>query len=209
MRLYESAFCLEGYWEKPLEDPAALFDPGCVSLFDQNGYYLTLAEQHYAHSNEVDLTKRREGLALRQDWFRWEGKLEGPHLNHSDLFERKGYSGKALEQLKEASVQNPLLNKIIQIRPKWGIDVSIDYASEGRAFELFHYEWDSFDVVKVQEAKKKVEEVVLRTDWERAAEELWARRSEWTHLGFFAQSDWKCDYFGLGPENFKDIIWKC
>ena len=98
---------------------------------------------------------------------------------------------------------------IFQLRPKYGIDVSIDYVdSVGNVFEVFHFEWDSFDYDAVVENKKLVEEVVLNTDWDDKAVELLDRKDEWYNLEFFKQSKWRTDFFGLPPEKFKQVIWE-
>ena len=135
--------------------------------------------------------------------------ITGAHFNHCELFERKGFSGAALDQLKDCAKFNPLLWKLIHMKPRWGIDVSIDYVDqEGRVFEVFHYEWDDFEYTLVESKKKEIEKFVLATDWNAAAADLWKVRSEWLHLDFFKQSDWKTEYYGLSPEKFKNIVWK-
>lgn len=178
-----------------------------IELFDTNGYDLTLLEQKYAEANRP-ATSHRYKLALKYPWFTSEEVLEGAHINHALLFERKGYQGAALRQLESWSKENTLVQKLIQINPKWGIDLSIDYADkEGNVFEVFHYEWDSFEYEAVQEMKEKIEILALNTDWNNAAKTLLRRKSEWDTLPFFKQSDWKCDFFGIEPERFKIIIW--
>lgn len=178
-----------------------------VELFDTNGYDLTLLEQKYAEVNRP-ASLHRYKLALKYPWFTSEEVLEGAHINHALLFERKGYQGAALGQLQSWSKENTLVQKLIQINPKWGIDLSIDYADkEGNVFEVFHYEWDSFEYEGVLEMKEKIETLALNTDWNDAAKTLLRRKSEWDSLPFFKQSDWKCDFFGIEPERFKIIIW--
>jgi len=194
------------YWNLPigkLETPTALE----VELFDSNGYDLTLLEQQYALSN-TPASQHRYKLALKYPWFTSEPITEGAHINHALLFERKGYTGAALGQLQHWSRKNPLVYKLIQINPKWGIDLSIDYVDkEGNVFEVFHYEWDGFDYDSVLEMKEKIETLALNTDWNDAAKSLLSRKSEWNSLSFFEQSDWKCNFFGVEPEKFKIIIW--
>ena len=194
------------HWSIPLdriESPVARE----LELFDTNGYDLTLLEQRYAEINHP-ASKHRYKFTLKYPWFTSEPILEGAHINHALLFERKGYTGPALEQLKRWSKENPLVNKLIQINPKWGIDLSIDYVDkEGNVFEVFHYEWDDFNYEKVLEHKQKIETFALNIDWNDAAKSLLSRKSEWDSLPFFEQSDWKCNFFGVEPEKFKIIIW--
>ena len=145
---------------------------------------------------------------LFRSWFTSDQTVEGVHINHAAILERKAYAGEAYVQLKKWSQEVPLVNKLTRIKSKWGIDFALDYVDkEGTVFEVFHYEWDDFDYFKVDKVKTEVEKVILSVDWDHAASLLWNRRDEWMKLPFFKQSDWKCDYFGLGPEKFKEVIW--
>ena len=133
----------------------------------------------------------------------------GAHLNHAFLFERKGYSGAALEQLKEEAEYTPLLYKLINYKGKWGVDFSMDYVDKkGNSMEIVHFEYDSYDFEEIQKMKKYVEEVVEKVDWEHAAKILLRDKDEWINLEFFAQSKWKTDYFGLPAERFKMNAWE-
>ena len=60
----------------------------------------------------------------------------------------------------------------------------------------------------VKVVKNTVENLVLKTDFDLKAQEMIERKDEWHHLGFFEQSDWKQKFWGLPPENFKEVIWK-
>ena len=178
-----------------------------VQLFDQNGYDLTVLEQEYAKVNEPAKSHRYR-FALKYPWMTWE-KHSKSHFNHCLLFERKAYAGEALDQLLNWAEFNPLIWKVIKIQSKWGIDVSIDYVdTSGNVFEVFHYEWDDFDYSVVSQKKYEIETLVLQTDWDFAASKMLERKEEWMHLPFFAQSKWKSDFFGVGPEQFKMVIWR-
>ena len=148
--------------------------------------------------------------AIKQDWFKQSVTVTtGAVLNHSLLFERKGYSGKAKEQLIDMASKNNLIYKILAIRPKWGLDFSMDYVDEkGNSFEILHWEYDGFDYKEVQAMKNLVEPIISSIDWLDAGKQLLKRKEEWHHLEFFEQSDWKCKFFNIPRERFKMVIWE-
>lgn len=207
--LTTGAFDPDGHWTEPIEENPAFFLDGATSLFDQNGYAMTPIEKRYYEVNGRAATQfHRSKEVLRSPWMEWD-RVEGPHFNHCCLFERKTFSGEAREQLERWAGKNPMLWKLIRLRPKWGIDVSIDYVDrEGNVFEVFHYEWDAFEFAPVQAKKEEIEGMVLATDWEAAAKELLARKDEWHSLGFMEQSAWRCDFFGVEEERFKLVAWE-
>ena len=206
----DNQFDPNGYWDKPVEKIVYLPTAEDVALFDQNGYDLTDLEKHYAYSNWSKPKKHREHrVALKQPWFVEKlPKITGPVLNHSLLFERKGYTGAALEELKQWAKTLPLIHKVISIRPKWGLDFSMDYVDHlGNAFELLHWEYDGFSYEEICAVKEKIEPILLSINWDDAAQDLIKYKDNWHHLDFFAQSDWKCNYFGIPKERFKMVIW--
>jgi hypothetical protein len=206
----DNQFDANGYWTKPVEKIVYLPTAEDVALFDQNGYDLTDLEKHYAYSNWNKPKKHREHrVALKQPWFTQEHTLEGAVLNHSLLFERKGYAGAALEELQHWARALPLINKVIAIRPKWGLDFSMDYVDrQGNAFEVLHWEWDSFDYDEIQAVKLEIEPVLKAIDWQDAAQNILAKKDSWHDLDFFTQSAWKCNYFGVPEERFKMVAWR-
>lgn len=194
------------YFTNVTENSSTLLNSNSVDLFDQNGYHLTKAEQAFLPYNGYAPIIRRHEDCLRQDWLVWD-KREGAHINHSDLFERKGFKDAALDQLLEYAYENPMLYKLTKMKPKWGIDISIDYVSKDAVFEVFHYEWDAFEYDAVMEKKHEIEYFVLNQDWDDIAKKLWKKKDEWFYLDFFEQTKWRTDYFGLTPEKFKNVIW--
>ena len=207
MILTESTLNRDAYFVNATEETDTLKDINCVDLFDQNGYHLTKAEQAFLGYNGYNPVERRHEDCLRYDWLVWD-KRDGAHINHSDLFERKGFDDHAKEQLLALAPVNPMLHKLVKMKPKWGIDISIDYVSEDVVFEVFHYEWDSFDYDTLLEKKLEIEHFVLNLDWDDVAKTLWKKKDEWYNLDFFAQTQWRTDYFGLSPEKFKNVIWE-
>lgn len=182
-----------------------------VELFDQNGYDLTLLEQMYAVANGVDLVTHRNKshITLRQDWFVDTAPDEGPHINHALMFERKGYAGDALTQLSSWAKANVHLHKLIAMKPKWGLDFSIDYCDQqGNVFEVLHWEFDGFDYQEIQDKKDIMDEFLMQQDWNHAAKQILKNKDKWHNLGFFEQSEWKTKYFGIDKERFKVVLWK-
>ena len=208
MIITDNKFDSNPYWSNMTEDYEALSNPVSLELFDQNGYHLTKAEQAFLVRNGYEPVERRHEDCMRYDWILWD-KKDKAHINHSDIFERKGFSDQALEQLHAvAESSNPMLYKLIKMKPKWGIDISIDYVSPDAVFEVFHYEWDAFEYDAVMEKKQEIEQFVIHKDWDDIAQVLWNRRNEWYYLDFFEQTQWRTDFFGLSPEKFKNVIWK-
>jgi hypothetical protein len=205
----DNQFDSNPYWSNPVEK--ILYQPTAedVALFDQNGYDLTDLEKHYAYSNWSKPKQHREHrVALKQPWFTQDHRIEGAVLNHSLLFERKAYTGAALEQLQYWAQELPLLHKIISMRPKWGLDFSMDYADRaGNVFELLHWEYDGFDYEEICAVKEFIEPKILAINWDDAARDLIKYKDSWHHLDFFAQSAWKCNYFEIPNERFKMVIW--
>ena len=199
--LTENQFYTNRTWDVPLvvNKPHVYRSPQWVDLFDQNGYRLTILEDEYAIRNNQKSIKHGHEMCLRKDWFTQESVTTGVHINHAFLFERKGYSGAALEQLKGFAKENNLLYKLVNYIGKWGVDFSMDYVDvAGNTLELLHFEFDSYNLDEILEIKSKVENIVLKVDWQDAASYLIKNKDKWHHLDFFAQSDWKCNYFGLG-----------
>lgn len=204
-----SRFDPNGYWSCPVDKVMFMPIAEDLELFDQNGYDLTALEQYYARANQTEpQAHRAHRHAIKRAWFTQREKRVGAILNHSLLFERKAYSGAALAQLKNHAQRLPLIHKITAMQPKWGLDFSMDWVDDaGNAFEVLHWEYDCFDYQEAQVVKNYVEPRLLDIDWDDAGRQLLKRKHEWHHLGFFEQSDWKCNYFGIVKERFKMVIW--
>jgi hypothetical protein len=207
LTLTNNYFNKVGVWTKPIRYIPSVKD---VALFDQNGYDLTHLEMQFSFVNDTEVHLHRDHrVAIKQPWFTQQEKIEGAVLNHSLLFERKGYSGDALGQLRQWAEEIPLFNKIIAIRPKWGLDFSMDYADrDGNAFEILHWEYDGFDYEDIQVHKLMIQAKFATMDWNDAGKQILKHKDEWHHLDFFEQSDWKCNYFGIPKEKFKMVIWQ-
>ena len=201
------------YYDIPIKGQTENFTkilPKMIDTFDQNGFDLTNLERLYAKKMGMKIRKvRTTHWVLKDDWFTSEPVDRGCHINHAVLFERKGFTGPAKEQMEQFAEKCPLVHKVLQIRPKWGLDFSIDYAdAEGNVFEVLHWEWDSFDYKEIKEKKKYMDDFLQAQDFDEMALRLLDKKSEWHHLGFFEQSDYKTQFFGIEKERFKMVLWK-
>lgn len=193
----------------PLLGEMGRLDDSWVNLFDQNGYRLCDLEKQYASPNRQPYVNHGHEHCLRKVWMTYSRVTTGAHLNHAFLFERKGYSSLALEQLQDMAKDNHLVYKLINYKGKWGVDFSIDYVdANGNSMEILHFEYDSYNLNEIQEVKGRVEEKVTAIDWDSAAKTVLDKKDEWIDLEFFEQSKWKTDYFGLPAERFKMNAWE-
>ena len=199
------------YYDQSIKSMFATPPRESVELFDQNGYDLTRLEQMYAVANGYNLTTHRnkDHITHRQDWFIDKNHADGPHINHAYMFERKGFQGDALEQLKAWGTNNSHMHKLIAMKPKWGLDFSIDYCDiDGNVFEVLHWEFDGFEYDEIANKKIVMDDFLLKQDWDHAASQILKHKNDWHHLGFFEQSEWKTKYFGIDKERFKMVLWK-
>lgn len=208
LKLTNNQFNPNGYWDVPLDQEKVTYFTN--DLFDQNGYDLCHVEKLYAAKNMAHHENHRTHReAIRSAWFTQSYKEAGAVLNHALLFERKGYTGAAREQLERWAAEKPVFHKLLNIKPKWGLDFSIDYYDhEGNTLEVLHWEYDGFDYDDINETKLKMEPILLSIDWDDGAKQLLKKKDEWYHLDFFKQSDYKCEYFGICHERWKMVVWE-
>ena len=199
-----------GYWKNPIEKLTYYPIVADFYVFDQTGYDLTPIERKYASANRAHLSEFGNSgrFSVKAAWFEPSESIEGPILNHSYIFERKAFNGAALTQLNAWAKNMPLCYKLTAIRPKWGLDFSMDYVDRnGNAFELLHWEYDGFDYSEIFDHKMQFQEKIKNIDWNDAAQSMLKRKDEWHHLEYFPQSEWKCKYFGIVNERFKMVVW--
>ena len=180
-----------------------------LDRFDQSGYDLCPLEQEYAKANMTEVAFNKYRRCIRKDWLETIDIYTNAHVNHADLYERKGYHGYALEQLNHWADGAPWIYKLSMLKPKWGIDISIDYADNSHnVFELFHFEWDSHDFDEVVTMKEYIEEILLDRDWDFLGKQKLERKYEWHQLDFVGQSEWTTKFLGLPKERFKLVPWQ-
>lgn len=168
-----------------------------MEYFDKDGFELNQLEQAFYKINHVELNNHLHHTACQRDWIIQDPTTAGVHLDHSMLIMRYDYQGQAKHQLKYFAPFRPALNKLLFVRKKWGVDISIDWVDDNNVFELLHLEVDSNSFEEIQRVKEQIENVVLSTNFEDAHKQILKRDKEWVHLPSDDQSDWKARFFGF------------
>jgi len=167
--------------------------------FDKDGFEIpTPLEYLHYEINNIELNREIQfHIAPVKEWYRdLENSEEGLVLDHCMILQRFAFGGAALDQLKEVANKRPILQKLINIEPKWGIDFSLDYVTHDIVMEVIHIEQDFITLEEAQEAKERLEYIIDNTDWEQGAQDLIKRKSEWIDLSSDDHSDYKAQFFG-------------
>ena len=167
--------------------------------FDKDGYEVpTPLEYLHYEINGVDLNREIQyHIAPVQEWYTDVEKSEhGLVLDHCMLLTRYAFAGAAREQLIEVCKNRPILQKLLNIKPKWGIDFSLDYVTHDIVMEVIHIEQDFDNLEAAEAAREHLEKIIDNTDWYDGAIRLWKKRDEWINLSSDDHSDYKAQFFG-------------
>lgn len=167
--------------------------------FDKDGYEVPTPLEHLHYEiNNVELNREIQfHIAPVQEWYYdIEQSEHGLVLDHCMLLTRYAFGGEAREQIKEVCKNRPILQKLLNIKPKWGIDFSLDYVTHDIVMEVIHIEQDFDNVESAYEAKQRLEHIIDNTDWFDGAMRLHQRKNEWENLSSDDHSDYKAQFFG-------------
>jgi hypothetical protein len=167
--------------------------------FDKDGYEVPTPLEHlHYEANGIELNREIQfHIAPVQEWYRdIEQSEHGLVLDHCMLLTRYAFDGEAREQIKKVCVNRPILQKLLNIKPKWGIDFSLDYVTHDVVMEVIHIEQDFDNVEEAYDAKERLEHIINNTDWYEGAMRLYQRKDEWINLSSDDHSDYKAQFFG-------------
>jgi len=167
--------------------------------FDKDGYEIpTPLEYLHYEANDVELNREIQfHIAPVQEWYRdIESSEHGLVLDHCMLLTRYAFAGEARQQIEEVCKNRPILQKLLNIKPKWGIDFSLDYVTHDLVMEVIHIEQDFDSIEEAQDAKERLEHIIDHTDWYDGAMRLYQRKEEWINLSSDDHSDYKAQFFG-------------
>lgn len=168
-----------------------------VDFFDNDGFELTGLEVAYYEEHGIDYVHNGI-LNHRCDQRPWIQCNDNKFIvDHSMLLQRWEFTSTARYQISNNVRKFPQLTKYLNIVPKWGIDFALDYYNGDTAVEVLHIENDFRSYEQAIEAKSKIQDKILNTDWNDFTRSILSNKEQWSNLVGFAQNDWKAVYWGL------------
>lgn len=190
------------YITKPIKDESAFLKMKVPEFFDRFGYELTYIESLYHKQNKIDghvlvPGSPTDAAACIQDWMIQTEHHENIFLDHCHVNVRYAYEGEALEQIREWSLINPRLKKLLNIKPKYMVDFCLDYIVGNRVYELIHIEHDFHDYDLYMQHLSLMEDLIKTTDWDMAYFDLQNFFQKQYSYDEYAQARYKAKYYGL------------
>lgn len=167
-----------------------------LNYFDRDGYELTVLERSIHNHFQIPLGHCLNHVSVCERWVHQLHKCSVA-LDHSLISHRYSYEGEARKQIDSLCKIRPELRKLLAIKPKWGIDFSVDYIDTNNCFELVHIECDSYKYEEIHLMITKLMALITSTDFTQLAMSLIDEKDKWEKLNSDDQSDYKAKKFGF------------
>lgn len=190
---------------EPLENLDTLLTTN-LKDFDHNNFELSELEKLYFKRNEVDL-ESTDYLYTQLNMFnRWPPKqkwfyLETPHpnlfVNGSYMYTRYGFAGRARYELDKIQEWKPEVSRLISIKPKWGLYLSLDWNEPGNSFEILHIDKHYTDTHELEYEKILIQDILFSIKKDLEFRHIAGQAHIWKTLNFEEQNTYKKEYFGI------------
>lgn len=169
--------------------------------FDKDGFDLTEFEALCYEQHGYPLERKANRVASQKIWI---ANIDNDNvdIHHSYMCIRLAFADELAEQVSELAhkYKMPQLLRLLQIKPKFGLDINLEYTlSDGTILDLFHYEED-FPAVNNNTTEARICEIeylVKNTDWDEIARQLVEKRDEWSQMTGDDENDYKARLVGL------------
>lgn len=166
-----------------------------IQCYDKDGYELTKLEKYYYSAQGFKLKRFLNKQFLASPWIRIEDN--NLYLEHCMLLNRCGFEGAARDQIDRMKSKCRLLNYLSLCRPKWGVDIAIDWIDDNQVIEILHLEYDSYQLDEAIGYKDQIEQFVLNNDLVDIANRIIEQKEQWCNLTGYHQNLWKAKYLGF------------
>lgn len=165
--------------------------------FDKDGFDLNSLEVALYSANHIRVNSFLNRQAAQYQWFTFDVN-ENVRVDHALLLARYAYVGELRDQIYAWSEQYPELRKLLQIKPKWGLDFNIEYITPTNQYmDIIHIEEDFHDYNAYSARKDYFEQLIQRTNWVAIGSQLYNLSYEWCSLNADDENDYKARYIGL------------
>lgn len=171
------------------------FNADSINYFDQDGFELTVLERASYEANGVSITNILNHRSDQKQWIQLNDSCF--KIDHSAIMQRWNFVSQARDQLSEFQPKLPQLKKLLNLKPKWGLDFNLEYYDDHNYIEVIHVEIDHRNYYEAMVSKENLENKIINTDWYDFVQSLLKHKQEWSNLQGFAQNDWKARHWGL------------
>lgn len=200
---------------EPLDDLQPVLDFNYKNI-DINGFNVSSLEQLYLNQNEIQLFPNEDTYfelnqnytyPVHQPWLYLESPQQSLYINKSLINTRYIVTQRARYQLAKTVIHNPEILRLINLKPLWGIEFSIDWidVANQATYELLSINKVYPASDRLEYSLKILHQHLENINWDIEARELVGRYDEWKNLDLDQQNIYKQEYFGIGTIDIEEF----